>query len=292
MAIVRELSENTKKEIRESSDEFFFELRKQQFPGALVGIAEGDSWFDYAPAWLEDSQRGDLVNQLNISRKFNLLRVARAGDTLENMVYGTKYDKDYRPEKSQFEKTLELINKHQPAFLLFSGGGNDVAGEEIESFLNHASSGLEPIRESHLDYVLNQVFRKIFEELITKTKAAAPSIHIFLHGYGYAIPDGRAVAKVVGFDFVGPWLRPTFAKKRISQVTQAQKIIRILIDNFNDLLADIASQDSNVHYIDLRPVIQDQDWANELHLNVDGYEKVAKEFTQRINQVFSRPLAD
>jgi len=286
MPPVRDLSENTKREIRESSDEFFFELRKQQFPNALIGIAEGDSWFDYAPAWLEDANRGDLVNQLNISRKFNLLRVARAGDTLENMVYGTKYDKDYRPEKSQFEKTLELIRKHQPKFLLFSGGGNDVAGAEIESFLNHASSGLEPLRKSHLDYVLTQVFTKIFEELITKTKAAAPGIHIFLHGYGYAIPDGRAVARVVGFDFVGPWLRPAFAKKRIAQVTQAQEIIRILIDNFNNMLAEIASQHGNVHYIDLRPIIQDEDWANELHLTVDGYEKVAKEFTGRINQVF------
>lgn len=285
MPLVRELSEeDIKREIRESSDEFFFELRKKQYPNALVGVAEGDSWFDYAPAWLEDP-KGDLVNQLNISRKFNLLRVARAGDTLENMVYGSKYDKDYRPEKSQFDKTLELIRKHQPKFLLFSGGGNDVAGAEIESYLNHAKSGLELLRENHLDYVLNQVFTNIFEKLITETKDASPGIHIFLHGYGYAIPSGKAVTKVAGFDFIGPWLRPAFAKKQID-VTQAQKTIRILIDNFNVMLATIASKDSNVHYIDLRPLIKDEDWANELHLTADGYEKVAKELTQRIDQVF------
>ena len=169
---------------------------------------------------------------------------------------------------------------------MFSGGGNDIAGAELESFLNHASSGLEPLRKNHLDYILGEVFTKIFEDLIVGTKNAAPSIHIFLHGYGYTIPDGRAVAKVVGFDFIGPWLRPAFAKKQIDQMSKAQDIVRTLIDGFNDMLAAIASRHTNVHYVDLRPIIQDQDWANELHLTVDGYEKVAQEFTQQINQVF------
>ncbi len=202
------------------------------------------------------------------------------------MVYGTKYDKDYRPEKSQFEKTIELIRKHQPQFFLFSGGGNDVAGAELESFLNHADSGLEPLRKSYLDYILGIIFPKIFEDLINKTTEAAPDIHIFFHGYGHAIPDGRAVARVAGFDFVGPWLRPTFARKRINEVTKAQEIIRTLIDSFNEMLAEIASRHNNVHYIDLRPIIKDEDWANELHLTVDGYEKVAQKFIQEINLVF------
>jgi hypothetical protein len=288
MPPVRELSENTKKEIRESSDEFFFQSRKIRFPNALTGIAEGDSWFDYAPSWLEDATKGDLINQLNLSKQLNLLRVARAGDTLENMVYGTKYDKDYRPEKSQFEKTLELISKHQPQFFLFSGGGNDIAGAELESFLNHADSGLELLRKSHLDYILGKIFPKIFEDLIKKTTKAAPDIQIFFHGYGHAIPDGRAVTRVAGFDFVGPWLRPAFARKRINEVTQAQEIIRTLIDSFNEMLAEIANRHSNVHYIDLRPIIDDEDWANELHLTVNGYEKVAREFIQQINRVFGR----
>lgn len=203
------------------------------------------------------------------------------------MIYGTRFDKSYLPEKSQFEKTIELIHKHQPKFLLFSGGGNDIAGAELEAFLNHASSGLEPLRISHLDYILNEVFTKIFEVLITEASNAAPGIQIFLHGYGYTIPDGRAVARVADFNFIGPWLRPAFAKKRIDQLTKAREIIRIMIDKFNDMLVAIALQYPNVHYIDLRPIIQDEDWANELHLTVKGYAKVAQEFTRQVNEVFA-----
>jgi hypothetical protein len=71
-------------------------------------------------------------------------------------------------------------------------------------------------------------------------------------------------------------------------VTKAQEIIRTLIDSFNEMLAEIANRHSNVHYIDLRPIIDDEDWANELHLTVNGYEKVAREFIQQINRVFGR----
>ena len=110
------LSQESLREIQESSNEEFFKLRRQLFPDALVGIAEGDSWFDYAPAFVGNPFLGDLINQLNKSKKLNILRIAIAGDTLENMTYGTLFP------SPQLQLTLEFIRKYQPDFFYFLAG--------------------------------------------------------------------------------------------------------------------------------------------------------------------------
>ena len=294
------LSRESIEQFRESSNEFFFRLRQLRFPNAWTGIAEGDSWFDYPPSWLEDEKRGDLINQLNQfsepvrnERIFNILRIAQAGDTLENMVFGTDVNKDFLPEGSQFEKALNLVGKYQPNFFLFSGGGNDIAATELETFLNHSKSNLGLKRESHIDFVINQVFSEIFSYLIEKILEKKSDIHIFIHGYGHAIPDGRPVIKTEEYNFFGPWLRPTFAKKRINDLEESSEIIKDLIDAFNNMLNNLSQKNefrNQVHYIDLRKIIKSdfsnykEDWANELHLTVNGYEKVANKFAQVIRE--------
>lgn len=281
-------------DIRESSNEIAFNIRLKKFPDALRGIAEGDSWFDYLPAWAEDPTRGDLINQLNLytednDRKFNIFRVAEAGDTVENMVFGHNTDQNSRPEENQLGKILRLIGEYKPAFFLFSGGGNDIVGETLDSLVNHAvlEDNLGLIRTDNFDYILNKVFKDIFEYLISEITLAKPDIHIFVHGYGYAIPNGKPVIGVPRFGFIGPWMAPTFARKQIS-LAKGEKIIQELIDLFNDFLKKIANSHPNVHYLDLRNIIKPNDWANELHLTVDGYEKVAREYINHLDSVFPK----
>ena len=134
------------------------------------------------PSYLEDPKKGDLINQLNLKpnaqgnrKMFNILRIAQAGDTLENMVYGTEVDDNFLPEKSQFEKALRLIDKYQPDFFLFSGGGNDIAATELVTFLNHAESKLGSRRESQINYVVNEVFQEIFAYLFEQVLTPAQS---------------------------------------------------------------------------------------------------------------------
>ncbi|NET37251.1 MAG: hypothetical protein F6K19_35370 [Cyanothece sp. SIO1E1] len=288
-------------QIRDSSNEIAFQRRLILSPNALVGIAEGDSWFDYLPAWAEDPVKGDLINQLNRfkeenKRKFNILRIAEAGDTLENMVLGNDLDKRGRPRRNQFIRTLELVRQYEPDFILFSGGGNDVVGEGLDAFINHAEfenglhggSGnrLEILREEYVDYMLNQVFKNIFEYLIGELTGAKSDIQILLHGYGNAIPDGKPVIGTPAFDFIGPWMEPTFARKRID-FSKGQDIIIELIKQFNEMLKGVASNYPNVHYLDLRHIIQAGDWANELHLTVKGYEKVAQQYIEKLQQLFT-----
>lgn len=56
-----------------------------------------------------------------------------------------------------------------------------------------------------------KVFSRIFQHLIDEVKKAKPNIHIFFHGY--AIASGKEVIQVGDHSFIGPWLRPAFAKR-------------------------------------------------------------------------------
>ncbi|MGB8701234.1 MAG: GDSL-type esterase/lipase family protein [Thermosynechococcaceae cyanobacterium] len=287
------LSVESAREIQESSNEEWFRLRKERFPNALVGIAEGDSWFDYAPSFIENPLLGDLINQLNKTRKFNLLRVAIAGDTLENMTFGT----DAKPP--QLQKTLGFIHQYQPDFFIFSGGGNDVAGPnglKFEPFLNHSKSKLNVLRADYLDYMVNTVFFEMFNHLIQEVIRAKPDIKIFLHSYGYPIPDGRAVIDLEDFQFIGPWFKPPLDRKKLNQM-QGEKVVHTLIDALSNLLKRLEAQYSqNITFIDLRPIITQhiadegggytKVWGNELHLTVNGYKRVTEEFQRRILEIF------
>src|ERR1700730_3494548 len=86
-----------------------FEQRSAAHPGALIGVAEGDSWFDYLPAYFEDIVRGDLLGHLNHSGHFNIYKVAKAGDTLENMAYGTDLGSNYERRPPELLTPLDAV---------------------------------------------------------------------------------------------------------------------------------------------------------------------------------------
>jgi hypothetical protein len=68
-------------------------------------------------------------------------------------------------------------------------------------------------------------------------------------------------------------------------MTDMRRILNSLIDAFNGVLENIANENDDVYYIDLRPHIEDEDWANELHLDSKGWDKVAQVFDQRMSGV-------
>ena len=73
-------------------------------------VAEGDSWFDYAPGL-------DILDHLR-SMGYPIIKVAEAGDTLDNMVYGTQYSRNFSRKEPPLEKTLRLKitwNRHMRA---------------------------------------------------------------------------------------------------------------------------------------------------------------------------------
>ena len=97
-------------------------------------VAEGDSWFAYPPGW-------DLINQIR-GLGYRVENVGRAGSLLEDMVLGWHNDFDqpiadfFERDPSQLFETARLVEEYRPRALLFSGGGNDIAGPELKAYIS------------------------------------------------------------------------------------------------------------------------------------------------------------
>lgn len=243
-------------------------------------VAEGDSWFDYAPG-------RDILDNLKLEHGYEIYKVAEAGDTIENMAYGTEIRSNYSRKYPQIEETLNAIARHRPKAFLLSGGGNDLAGLELEAFINHKDSGLPTLREDYARYVLLTVFKNAFRYIAQRVWKIDSTIRIITHGYGHAIPDGRYVG-LFGIKFAGPWLRPALAKKNVTNPAEAEGAIRALIDLLNEMLGQLQGElGQNFRYVDLRDDIARDDWVNELHLSDDAYKGIAQLFHEEINKDLS-----
>lgn len=241
-------------------------------------VAEGDSWFDYLPGL-------DILDNLKLFFGYPIVKLSQAGDTLENMVFGTALGRDDTRLPVQLGTLVATVSTYHPKAVLFSGGGNDVAGEPLEAYLNHKDSDITPLlREGYMNEVIDGLFRSAYEKLAASVWAVRPETHIITHGYGHPIPDGRAVFNFsFGFRFIGPWLKPAFSKKDILDLATATGIMARFIDKFNDMLKDLqtkfsANAQGKLHYIDLRQDIRPADWVNELHLSNAAYKRVAARF--------------
>ncbi len=241
-------------------------------------VAEGDSWFDYLPGT-------DLIDCLRNHHGYNITNYAKAGDTLENMIYGTGINGSFQRTTPSIDKVLRKIGQIKPKVFLFSGGGNDIAGDEFSSYLNHNNSGLPVLRKDYINNIINVVFKKYFEDLIAKVASMSSETHIIAHGYGHTLPTGKGVG-IFSFNFSGPWLRPALAMKGVFDPVVQKDAVEKMINSFNEMLSSVASTNSKFHHIDFRKLIdQHNDWANELHLRNSAYARAADAINQKISSL-------
>ncbi|MDP2075153.1 SGNH/GDSL hydrolase family protein [Hydrogenophaga sp.] len=247
-------------------------LSTRKTMGAPI-VAKGDSWFDFPPGL-------DLVDSLR-ELGFTINNFSRAGDTLENMIHGNSVDDDGKHLPPGIDAALLEVKRARPGYFLFSGGGNDVAGQEFVNFLNHSRQGSgKLLRESIAEEMINVVFKDYLVHLIKVVKSACPTTKIVMHGYGHALPSGKAT-KILFIPVAGPWLLPGLQKKAISQAV-GEKLIVDLIDRYNEMLRSLAVDNSNFLYVDIRSSISANDWRDELHLKSSAYARVAAKIAKVI----------
>ncbi len=138
-------------------------------------LADGDSWFDYPLG-------KDVLDYLNNFFKHPITKLAKAGSTLNELVYGPVelFTSDPSQGKTRLTMVVEKLRKQQFDAFLFSGGGNDIAGPEFFSFINHAASELPNPNRSVLDGVVNGTFRKAYEDMVEVLLAEAQNLSIRL----------------------------------------------------------------------------------------------------------------
>jgi hypothetical protein len=243
-------------------------------------IAEGDSWFDYP--------RCDVLKALEDEHGFDVESVAHWGHTVEQMAYG-------EGQLGDFVRCIEKVLRRGESIraVLLSGGGNDIAGDEFAMLLNHARSsvrGLNPkILEGVIDDRLAEAYVTILSSVteVCKAMTGAP-IRIIVHGYDYAVPDGRGMLGGWG-PLPGPWLEPGLVQKGYEPKTEGKPLVGQLIDRFNAMLRRMSSLGAfgHVRYVDLRGQLPNgagyaKWWANELHPTEKGFIRVAERIAAAI----------
>ncbi len=246
----------------------------------MTVVAEGDSWFDYPPGL-------DILDQLKLLYRYNIVKLAQAGDTIENIAFGTQFDRNFGRPEPQINVLIGEVDRLRPKVVLLSGGGNDVAGDQFAGFLNHSDSGLPHIRMSYVQDVIQGVVRKAFERIADEIWKIDSTIAIVTHGYGYAIPDGRAVINFpFGYRFFGPWLRPALVSKNITKINDGKAIVKQIIDEFNTMLNGLqTSLPGPFRFVDLRNTVKASDWVNELHVSSESYGQCAVKFHKTIKSL-------
>jgi hypothetical protein len=225
-------------------------------------LAEGDSWFLY-PVLLKD-----VVDWLDAD--YAIYSVAAAGDTLDNMLSG-------------IDRLESLIAKHKFDGFLFSGGGNDIAGEPLVGYLVAAAAAQktpDPYVGAAFDTFLAKA-EKQYDLLFRRLTTLFPDLRIFCHGYDWPFPRQD-----------GSWLWPAMVSRSVPEGLRAG-VLRLMIDRFyRSLMKVAANYKSRVTVIDCRGVVGPvAEWYDELHPNDSGFSRVAARFRAAIAEQFPGRIA-
>lgn len=238
---------------------------EQALDAAMVGtatvLAIGDSWFWYP------FPGGSLVNQVADAMSHNnenILVMGNNGSEARDFIDGK--------HKSRVETLLRFYGSTASSVWI-SGGGNDVAGWDdfhpmLKPDCSSATKAEDCLRLDLFNVKMNDVldaFTRLIKLIQRRTRA---NCSIVLHNYDYAYPDGRAVLG-------SAWIRPALVASQVP-TSLHRDVVKYWIDQFTLVLTQAQMlYPDRIHLVDSRGTLKKSDWANELHPNAAGFEKLA-----------------
>jgi hypothetical protein len=234
-------------------------------------FAQGDSWYDY-PFPVPKIDQSDVIAHLRRlpSKSPEVLSLAHYGLATEQMMGTKRHD----------ELVAQLSDKNNGDFdaILFSGGGDDIAGDQFRLWLNNAATTpVAPLNSIRLGAIL-EVIEAGYQDLIEARDSVDKSIPIFVHSYDFAIPDNRGVA------CAGPWLHPGFSDRGWEDLEVNTGIVKSLLQQFSALLDRLAAVPANnlIHVQTQGTLKGVGQWANELHPTPEGFAAITAVFVQAL----------
>jgi hypothetical protein len=157
--------------------------------------------------------------------------------------------------------------------LLFSGGGDDIAGDQFCIWLNQNTDGDigKAINWNRLGKMLDLVVAN-YEDLAEIRNRLAPDCVIITHSYDFPTADQMGE----GVLWLGPWLKPSLDYCGWTDVNDQVEIVRMILTEFNHRLAAFAAQQRNFIHVNTQGTLGVQDWDNEIHANHAGWTKLAQ----------------
>ena len=245
----------------------------------LVMLAHGDSWFDYPLSGNDLSLSDtDVIAQLRPMGNPNpvILNVSHHGDASTDELSWPKQQRMI----DALSDPANWMDNGRPDAIVFSGGGNDIAGDQFCIFLNYAGPGVVGLNARRFQDALGMI-EASYLDLFAFRDRYAPGVPVFGHCYDLPIPNG------VHPDCVGPWLKPSLDYCGWSDVNQGTAIVHQALADFKGLLDRLSSDlNNNFTVIQTQGVLNADDWANELHPYPEGFKKIAGAFVRPLRSKF------
>lgn len=240
-------------------------------------LAQGDSWLDYP---LPPLSHSDIIAHLKaMPRSPLILSLAHHGEAAEDMLGEQKL--------RRLIEQLDTGGDDQPYdAVIFSGGGNDLAGEQFRLWLNDAAdveaSPAKALRQERVEGIL-AVVKGAYEDLISAcgkvAKKQGRAIPIFAHSYDFALPSG------IGVCGAGPWLKPGLDSRGWA-ASAGGEIVKTLLQLFASMLDDLQARSGDFHHVRTQGVLAANQWANELHPTPAGFAAVTAQFVFELRKFF------
>jgi hypothetical protein len=228
-------------------------------------VAEGDSWFRlpiiYPPTMIDFAATAFPINN-----------VAHWGDTLDDMVTKAEY--------------LKILKDRKTKVLMFSGGGNDVLGQNLVDCINLLDPRFTKPEDAafypkRLFYTQLDAVDRLFQTIVQQVARTSPTTTLLVHGYDYARPIENGV-----------FLGKHFARQGIDPRGYAElcrAIVRYMIDQFNTRLRTLAENHELVNYLDLRGTVKQGQWIDELHALSPGARALSNKLKARLRALKASP---
>jgi hypothetical protein len=208
------------------------------------------------------------------------LNVAVAGDA-------TTQSLGYQRQSRMIEAIQTPANGVFDA-ILYSGGGDDLAGDQFCIWLDDAASvNNDPSRALNATRFgeLLGLIRSSYQNLVQFRDKYLAGKPIFVHGYDY--PTKLGVPVTVGPCTMGPWLSPSLKFRGWQSLAAQTQVAKLALEQFNTMLATFAQSQTDVIYIDTPGTLSGpDDWDNELHPTPDGFTKIAEKFVSALRAKF------
>lgn len=245
-------------------------------PKRLVIMTEGDSWFSYPI-------NRNIVDYLEMMSDFTILRLEHSGDEAREIL---------KKGGEQMKRMRDYLRRYPFALLMFSGGGNDIVDENLDTLLIDKKPGTgwqDCIDQTALNTRLDEI-EAGYRRLLEMRDEVRPKCVVVAHCYDYVVPANRPAKSAFGLATVGPWIYPRLVKKGIDPRTDGIFIVRYLIDEFHARLANMAATPgSRFHVVDTRRTLIPADpiqWADEMHPSGTGAELLARQWRLALAKLF------
>ena len=251
---------------------------RPQAPTPLMILSHGDSWFNY-PLTGNGPPIGDTDIIAHLKRMGNpkpkILNLSHFGDATTDEM---GLEKQKRLIKALTTPQNWISGK--PDVILFSGGGNDIAGDPFCIYLNYKDSGLPGLDVDRFAGRLASM-KASYLDLFLFRDRYANGVPIFGHGYDNARPMNPHPP------CTGPWMKPSLNFTGWND-EEGAAILLDALTRFRGVLTDLEASSKNYNFtvVHTEGTLAKEDWANELHPHPPGFKKLADRFLTALQSHF------